>query len=138
MANFVLDSFAMLAFFRNEQGAESVSQLLNDAANEKHELYMTTINAGEVFYMSCRKDGIARAEIAWKALLQFPIHIMNVNLEFTLAAAKLKARYPLSYADAFAAILTIEREAVLITGDKEFDALRKEPGFKVKYLHTSN
>jgi predicted nucleic acid-binding protein len=134
MAIFVLDSFAMLAFFRDEQGAAKVAQLLNDAANNKHELYMTTINAGEVFYMSYRKDGTAKAEIAWKALLQFPIHIINADMEFTLAAARLKARFPLSYADAFAAVLTIKRKAILITSDKEFDALIKESGFKVKYL----
>lgn len=134
MANFVLDSFAMLAFFRNEEGAEKVSQLLHDAANEKHELYMTCINAGEVYYMTSRKENATKAEIAWKALRQFPIHIMEADMEFTYAAAKLKARYSISYADAFAAALTIKRKATLITGDKEFDALMKEPGFKVKYL----
>ncbi len=103
MANFVLDSFALLAFFMNENNAEKVSELLHDAANEKHALYMTCINAGEVFYMSYRKDGQVKAEIAWKALLQFPINFVDADMEFTLAAAKLKARYRFSYADAFAA-----------------------------------
>lgn len=134
MANFVMDSFAMLTFFRNEQGAEKVAQLLHDAANEKHELYMPCINAGEVFYITYRKEGAAKADIAWKALLQFPIDIMQADMEFTFAAANLKARYSISYADAFAASLTIKKKATLITGDKEFDALIKEPGFKVKYL----
>ena len=134
MANYVLDSFAMLAFFRNEQGAEKIAELLHDAANEKHELYMTCINAGEVFYMSYRKDGAAKAEIAWKALLQFPITFVDADMEFTLAAANLKCRFSFSYADAFAAVLTIKRKAALITGDKEFDALIGLTGFKVKYL----
>ncbi len=134
MAHFVLDSYALLAFFRNEPGGEKVEQFLNEAATDKHELYMTCINAGEVFYMSYRKDGTDKAEIAWKALLQFPIHIIDADLDFSLAAARIKARYSISYADAFAAALTIKRKATLITGDDEFDALIKEPNFKVKYL----
>jgi predicted nucleic acid-binding protein len=134
MANFVLDSYALLAFFRNEEGGEKVEQLLNEAVADKHELYLTCINAGEVFYMSHRKDGASKADLVWKALLQFPIHIQEIDLEFSLAAAKLKAKYPISFADAFAAALTIKRKATLITGDDEFDALLKEANFKVKYL----
>lgn len=134
MAHFVLDSYALLAFFRNEDGAEKVEQILNEAVTDKHQLYMTCINAGEVYYMSSRKDGITKAEIAWKAMRQFPILIIEADLEFTLAAAKLKAKYSISYADAFAAVLTIKRKATLITGDSEFNALKNEAGFKVKYL----
>lgn len=134
MANFVLDSYALLAFFRNEVGGEKVEQLLNEAAADKHELHMTCMNAGEVYYMSSRKDGAAKAEAVWKALLQFPIHIIGADLEFSLAAAKIKAKHSLSYADAFAAVLTIKKKATLITGDNEFDSLVGETGFKVKYL----
>ena len=86
MAHFVLDSYAMLAYFRNEDGGEKVEQLLNDAVADKHELYMTCINAGEVYYMASRKDGSDKAEIVWKALQQFPIHIIEVDLAFTFIA----------------------------------------------------
>ena len=134
MAHFVLDGYALLAFFRNEDGAEKVEQILNEAVTDKHLLYITCINAGEVYYMSARKDGVDKAEIAWKAMRQFPILIVDVDLEFTLAAAKLKTKYSISYADAFAAALTIRRKATLITGDDEFEALGGEKGFKVKWL----
>ena len=134
MAHYVLDSYAMLAYFRNEDGREKIEQLLNDAVTDKHELYMTCINAGEVYYMAYRKDGADKAALVWKALQQFPIHITEVDMAFTHKAAHIKARYKLSYADAFAAALTISRKAVLITGDNEFEALSKEANFKVKYL----
>jgi predicted nucleic acid-binding protein len=55
-------------------------------------------------------------------------------LDFTLAAAKLKAKYPISFADAFAAALTIKGKATLITSDDEFEALIREANFKVRYL----
>ena len=49
-------------------------------------------------------------------------------------AAKIKAKYSISFADAFAAVFTIRKKATLITGDKEFDLLLNEANFKVKYL----
>jgi predicted nucleic acid-binding protein len=134
MAHYVLDSYALLAFLETKKAVNRFEQLLNDAAADKHELYLTCINAGEVYYMSSRKDGRAKAELVWKAMHQFPIHIIDADLEFTLAAAKLKAKYSISYADAFAAVLTIKRKATLITGDDEFSALGGEAGFKVRFL----
>jgi predicted nucleic acid-binding protein len=134
MANFVLDSYALLAYFRKEEGGEKVEQLLNEAVADKHELHMTCINAGEVYYMAHRKDGADKANLVWKALLQFPIHMIEVDMTFTLKAASLKAKYKLSYADAFAAALAINKKATLITGDHEFDSLATETNFKVKYL----
>jgi predicted nucleic acid-binding protein len=134
MAHFVLDSYAMLAYFRNEEGGEKVGQLLQEAAADKHELYMTCINAGEIFYMAWRKDGADKAALVWKALQQFPIHITEVDLAFTHKAALLKAKGKLSFADAFAAALAISKKATLITGDDEFESLKGETNFKVKYL----
>ena len=134
MAHFVLDSYALLAYFRDEAGGEKVEQLLNEAVADKHELHMTCINAGEVYYMAHRKDGADKANRVWKVLQQFPIHITEMDMAFTFKAASLKAKYKFSYADAFAAALTISKKAILITGDHEFDAVAGETNFKVKYL----
>lgn len=134
MANFVLDSYAMLAFFRNEAGGERVAQLLNEAAEGKHLLFMTCINAGEVYYMAYRKDGREKAALVWKALYQFPITITDADSIVTLKAANIKAQHKLSYADAFAAALTISKKATLLTGDDEFNCFIGETGFKVRYI----
>lgn len=134
MAKFVLDSYSLLAFFRDEPGADSVEKLLNEAAEDKHELFVTVINAGEVYYMSCRKDSVSKANQVWEAMRKFPLHFVEANLELSLAAAKIKAIHKLSYADAFAAALTIQRKATLVTGDDEFESLEEETNFKVKYL----
>lgn len=134
MANYVLDSFALLAFFRDEPGAEIVEQLLNAAAGDNHELYVTAINAGEVYYMGFRKDGAGRANLVWETMKKFPIHFIEIDLELSLEAAKIKAVHKLSYADAFAAALTIRKKGTLITGDDEFENLKEQTGFKVKYI----
>jgi ribonuclease VapC len=134
MAKFVLDSYSLLAFFRDEPGADAVEKLLNEAAEDKNELYITVINAGEVYYMSCRKDSVTKASQVWEAMRKFPLQFVEANIELTLAAAKIKANYKLSFADAFAAALTIQKKATLITGDDEFESLEEETNFKVKYI----
>ena len=44
----------------------------------------------------------------------------------TFLAAHFKARYPISYADAFSAALTKIKDAELLTGDPEFKAVESE------------
>ncbi|MFI5186036.1 MAG: type II toxin-antitoxin system VapC family toxin [Chitinophagales bacterium] len=134
MKKIVFDSFALIAFFRKEAGYELVRDLLVKISNDESEGYMTTVNIGEIYYMICRKSNSKNAEEAIYALLHFPIQIIEADLKLTLEAAKLKAKYSFSFADAFAASLTINKKATLITGDKEFEALDGETNFKVKYL----
>lgn len=95
---------------------------------------MTCINAGEVFYMAWRKDGADKAALVWKALQQFLLHITDVDLSLTHKAALLKSNNKLSFADAFAAALAISKKATLLTGDDEFESLKGEMNFKVRYL----
>ncbi len=114
MAKYVLDSYALLAFFRDEPGADTVEKLLNEAAEDKHELYITSVNAGEVYYMSYRKDSAAKANQVWDAMKKFPLHFFDADMELSLAAAKIKANHKLSYADAFAAALTINKKGIKI------------------------
>jgi ribonuclease VapC len=84
--------------------------------------------------MISRKSNPKNAEEAIHDLLHFPLHIEEADLKLTLEAARLKAKYPISFADAFAAALTINKKATLITGDDEFEALKGETNFKVKYI----
>jgi len=130
----VFDSYALIAFFRNEESYEAVRELLVKMADGEITGYITTVNVGEVYYMISRKSSAKHAAIALDALLKFPLVIVDADLKLALEAAGLKAKYALSYADAFAAALTITKKATLITGDTEFESLKGEAGFKVKYL----
>jgi ribonuclease VapC len=81
---------------------------------------MTVINAGEVLHATERRRGpnAARAAIALLDLLG--IRVVDADRELKFAAAHIKAGHALSYADAFAAALARNLNAVLITGDPEF------------------
>ncbi len=134
MTHYILDSHALIALFKNEAGKELVVKLLKQAVADTVELHMSSINIGELFYMLCRKNSINFANKALKDTLQLPVQIHEPLLNETLFAARLKAATKLSFADAHAAALTIKLKATLITGDKEFENLKNESDFAVRYL----
>ena len=55
----VLDSFALLAYFRDEPGAEAVENLLVAASRKDTPLLMTEVNYAEVKYCLIKKNGPA-------------------------------------------------------------------------------
>ncbi len=122
-SNYVLDSYALLAFFNNEKGVEIVRELLLGAAKNRLLLYLLNINLGEILYIVERELDINSAQLALTRIKEMPIQILYADLEITLKAAHLKANYPVSYADAFAAALTVLKGSVLVTGDKDFSKL---------------
>ncbi len=132
MKKVVFDSYALLALFRGESGKDEVAKLLTAAADGATQIFVTVINIGEVYYISSRKDGKEKAEDVLLATLSFPMEFVEADWELTMDAARLKAKYIMSYADAFAAALSRKKKAVLITGDHEFKSLEKE--IKIKFL----
>lgn len=122
-SSYVLDSYALLAFFNNEKGGEIVRELLLGAAKNKLLLYLLNINLGEILYIVERELDINSAQLALTRIKEMPIQILYADLEITLKAAHLKANYLVSYADAFAAALTILKGSVLVTGDRDFSKL---------------
>ena len=134
MTDLVVDSFAFLAYYRDDAGADEILQLIHDAVDEKVKLFATTYNLGEVYYMTWRKHSKIHADKVWREMMQLPLVIIEPDIQMTFEAATLKAGSRLSYADAHAAALALHLKATLITGDREFDSLKKIKGFKVKYI----
>ena len=128
----VLDSFALIAYFRDEPGAEVVENLLVTAGKKDTPLHMTDVNYAEVKYAIVKKDGAQAWQEAAKILQALPIDFHPTSRALADTAADFKARFKLSLADAFAAALAKERNAELVTGDPEFKALEKE--IKVLWL----
>ena len=122
----VLDSFALIAYFRDEPGAETVENLLVSASKKDNPLHMTDVNYAEVKYMIVRKDGAEAWEEAEKILEGLPLEFHSTTRALADSAADIKARFKLSLADAFAAALAKERKAEFVTGDPEFKTLEKE------------
>ena len=122
-AAYALDSFAVLAYLEGEPGMPRVRKLLAEARRGTLSLYFSLINLGEVLYIVERERGLVATQRTLAALDQLPILLVPVTRAAVLAAARLKARYSISYADAFAAVAAQAQSAVLLTGDPEFKPL---------------
>jgi uncharacterized protein len=119
----LLDSFALLAFLGGEPAGVDVERRL-DAANRAGErILMNEVNVGGVFYVTARMRSLSAAEVFLRRLETLPIESVANTFDDVIAAARIKARYPLSYADAFAVATAMKHEAVVVTGDPEFRAV---------------
>ncbi len=119
----VLDAAAVIAWLRREPGAETVRQLLEEAAALSRRVLVSVMNLGEVYYVLWRRHGERLADERKAQLELLPWGIVSVDDELVWQAAKLKARYPLSYADAFAVATAIRHDAEIVTCDREILAL---------------
>ncbi|GAB4579742.1 MAG: type II toxin-antitoxin system VapC family toxin [Anaerolineales bacterium] len=120
----ILDSFAILAWSRKEAGAFSVRDRLKDAQNNLVRLIFPLINFGEVLYITERTNGLEKAKELQAGLEELPIEILPATRARVLAAAHIKANYPISYADAFVVAAAQEFNATVLTGDPEFQAVK--------------
>jgi ribonuclease VapC len=132
MAAKVLDSWALLAFFKGEAAADAVETLIHKATDEKVRLFLCVVNWGEIYYGMWRAGRQTTADDVAADLSRMPIELVEADLHLTKQAAIYKAENKMSYADAFAAALAKVKGADLVTGDAEFKPLEKE--IKIHWL----
>jgi len=122
----VLDAWAILAFLQQEEPAASrVKQILIEAQRHPHLLHISIINLGEIFYRIGRLHGLREAERTIGDLRSMPLNVLPANEDLVFEAATLKTKFPISYADAFAAAAARRLKGILLTGDPELLRLRK-------------
>ena len=126
MPGMVLDSFALIAYFRGEPMGMQVRELLQRAGKADEYLHMTEVNYAEVKYMILRKNGAKAWDEVSKILTALPVTFHAADRELADLAADMKSRFSFSLADAFTAALARKHDADLVTGDPEFKALEHE------------
>jgi predicted nucleic acid-binding protein len=127
---YVLDSYALIAHFEQEPGAERVEELLKAARARKTTLYLCAVNLGEIYYSALRERGADKAEEALAIIEQLPLSIVDADKALAVLAGKLKAAHPIAYADCFAAALAGQLNTKVVTGDPEFKKLENEVGIE--------
>jgi ribonuclease VapC len=128
MANRVLDSWALVAFFEDEPAADAMEELFDQAGREKHRLFMTSASWAEVYCSTLREVSQEAADQHAQIIASLPIEIVGIGDDLKLArqAAIFRANFRISMTDAFAAALAKEKKAELVTGDQELRPLEKE------------
>lgn len=122
----VFDSWAVLAYLGDEASSREVADLIAGAHENRIPMYISTMNAGEVWYILAREISETEADKAVADLGRLGLELIDANWPLTRIAGGLKARHRMSYADCFAAALARDRKADLITGDKEFKQVEGE------------
>jgi PIN domain nuclease of toxin-antitoxin system len=109
----VFDAWALLAYLRDEPAAERVERQLLGGPS-----VISSINFGEVLYRTIREWG-EREAVAAAETLRSTVTIEQPDLSLVTAAARIKARGGVSYADAFC-VATAKRHGLPVwTGDPE-------------------
>jgi predicted nucleic acid-binding protein len=132
--DYVLDSYAILAYLEAETGSQRIMDLLETATQHKCHLYMCTVNLGEVMYIVERGRGIPKAQETLARIDELPIEIVDVDRALTLSAAHFKMDCPIAYADCFAAALAQIKNAILVTGDPEFHKIKPDHYLEIEWL----
>jgi predicted nucleic acid-binding protein len=122
----VLDSWAIMSYLGGEPSAEKVADIMADAHDEHIPLFMTVVNAGEVWYILAREVSVVEADSSIRQLRQLGISFVDADWDLAHQAAGFKSKHKMSFADCFAAALAKDKKAHLITGDKEFAQVEGE------------
>ena len=131
---FVLDSYAVLAFLGSEAGTDRVGELLQRGTDGRCQLFISVINYGEVIYITEREKGFSKAQEVIARIDELPVSIVDCGRTLAVMAAHIKARYPIAYADCFAAALAATLGALLVTGDPEFKPLEAAHIISIDWL----
>jgi predicted nucleic acid-binding protein len=128
----VLDSWAILEWMSGRQPAtEAVEKLLAEAEAGTTRLLMSAINVGEVYYFLRKHHREDLAEAWRESSRTLPVTVEAPTADEIWDAALLKGRYPIAYADAFAAAMALKYRCPLVTGDPE---LRVIEGLELDWI----
>jgi predicted nucleic acid-binding protein len=116
---FVLDTSSILTLIEDEEGAERVDQVLRT-----ERVWIPWIVLLEVNYITRQERGETEADRRYALMKQLPVTILwDMDEPTLLTAARIKASYHLSLANAVIAALAMQMNAALLHKDPEYEAL---------------
>lgn len=131
MSGYLLDTSALLTLRGDEAGAQRVAELLAQASANGAACHGCFISLMEVLYRVWKNEGEAAGREAYAACLGLPIVWSHESPALLERAASIKAKHPLSLADAWIAAAALELGATLVHKDPEFESL---PGLSEERL----
>ena len=133
--DYVLDSSAAIALLNNEDGADTVAGLFNQARVGADRILMNGVQVLEVYYDCIYVKSREYAEAILESLYTSSILILNeISREMIQEAGRFKTSYSMSLADTFAAATARIFTATLVTRDKEMKAPEEAGEFSVLWL----
>lgn len=132
----VFDAYAVLCWLQEEPGASYVNNLMAKAEQKALEILISPINIGEIYYCLVKSgyNHLAASFLSDVKKRKFPWVIAPVSNSRVWHAARLKAQYRISYADAFAVGLAKETGGEIVTRDPEIIEASRWGGFIVDVI----
>ena len=117
----VIDTSALFAVLFDEPQRPQVEAIIREPTNRLHLAFVTLV---EVEYrLIRRKMPQTVVDETMLTLRQWPMTVHEATYEWGRHAAQVKARYPMSLADAWIAALALTIDATLVHKDAEFDSV---------------
>lgn len=122
----LLDTSAIFALVDDEEGADTVEQYLRSAQEGKVQLVASFMSLLEVRYITMQEKDEPSADYLVALVKSWPLKWIYPDERQCLLAARFKAEYRLSVADAMIAAAAYTLKAFLVHKDPEFDPLSSE------------
>ena len=122
----VFDSWAVIAFYEDEPAGKQVAEIITEANEQGTPQWMSVVNAAEVWYIIARRTSEEEADATIAELQSLGIQFDNAEWKISRQAGVFKSKYTMSCADAFAAALAVQKNAHLVTGDREFKQVEED------------
>lgn len=128
MARLLLDTYALVELTRNGKHASKVAREIRESV----EVCCSTLNLYETWYVLSRYDGDAVADTAVASIRNLA-RVIAPDADVCILAARLKrdAKEKIGAVDLITAATAIGLDAVVLTGDPHFKAIK---GLKLKML----
>jgi len=120
----LLDTSALFALTDNEAGADVVEEFLDRAKKGQTSLHISAMTAMEVYYVSSEESGEEEANRLLLLVRALPVTELPLEDALVLPAARFRARYKISVADAWIAATALVHNLTLVHKDPEFDRLK--------------
>ena len=122
----LLDTSAIFALIDDEEGADTVEDYLNAARKGKVRLFGSFVSLIEVRYIVIQERDEPSADYLVGLLKSWPIQLIYPDERECLLAARFKAQYRISLADAMVAAAAYMLKAILVHKDPEFNQLSQD------------
>ncbi|MBI5474953.1 MAG: type II toxin-antitoxin system VapC family toxin [Ignavibacteriae bacterium] len=122
----VLDSWSMIAYLEDEPAGERVADIIADARTQRIPLWVSVVNASEVWYTTARQTSASEADNCIALIRSLGVKLDNAEWPIARQAGMFKSKYKMSLADCFAAALARQKDGHLVTGDPEFKRVAGE------------
>ena len=119
---YVLDTSAIFAYTKGEQGSKTIQDILEAAKKKKGvAVYISFITLMELYYITWQAKNDDAAKELVVLVKSLPLEVVNPHERLTLMAGRIKANCRLSVADSFVAATALDMDALLVHKDPEFE-----------------